>query len=350
MTPLREAQRPYSAQQTAPPWHFSKRGVAPRARRRSLLGGVVVWLAACTIAGCTRGIAPPKITSDELEAAQSQRAAELIEDRIEITGALRAIEFDITTNAADFCPGLTTPSLGAVLGSAESFRGKFAKQAARETGLNSRVSVLHVVGGGPLDLAGVSVGDVVIAANGKDIQTRAELLSSLGTSSERVSLRIARRGEPMDVTVKPLGACPVKLQYVQSSQLLPAALGRTTASVPRGMLKLFPEASERAILIGHQLAHLLFDRSDDSELERERRADRLGLFLTARAGYDVSQAVSTWERITFEHPWLASPPSPDRYRNYPHQWVAMRMSAIRETVAEIEVMVDSGQPLIPTDP
>jgi beta-barrel assembly-enhancing protease len=317
-----------------------------RARRTSapLLAAL---LCTSSAVGCARGIAPPAMTREDLSTEQSSRAAALITDRIELSGALREIEFAITTAAAVFCRSIERPRLGAILGSQESFAGDIAQAAARASGLDDRVSVVYLVAGGPFHAAGIQVGDAITKIDGRQVASRAELLAAVEVTRGDTTLTIERAGEELDVRVRPEMACPVSLGYTQSAQILPAPIGRTSASVPRGMLKLFSSPDDRAVLIGHQLAHLIFERPADDEVTREIRADRIGLYLSARAGYDVSGAVRVWETLVGEHPWLVSPQNADRFRSYPHQGLALRIGEMRSTLSQIAAAIQERRELIP---
>ena len=81
----------------------------------------------------------------------------------------------------------------------------------------------------------------------------------------------------------------------------------------------------------------------------EIAADRLGLYLAARAGFDVAAAPGLWDRLAVEQPWSLS----DDVEHYgsnsvpPHGYMASRAVAVRAIVAEIESKRDEGAPLVP---
>ena len=300
------------------------------------------------VSGCGGGFAPPPIEAGALAQEQEERAVRLISDRIALSGRLRDIEFSIVTESAAFCRGVERPAVGVVLASEASFSGKIARTAAREElALGEQLTVVHVVPGGPLDVAGVKANDRVLTVAGVEAKTQEAFQDAIGGKLEPFVLRIARDTQELEKTVRPFPACPVSLRYVQSAQLLPDKLSRTTAGLPRGVIRLFENDDELAVVIGHQLAHLIFEQPGQDEIERERRADRLGLFLTARAGYDISGAVGVWEKLVQEYPWLGSPQNPDRYRAYPHQGVAMRVAGLEAAIREIEDLRARSQPLVP---
>jgi len=299
--------------------------------------------------GCSGGgFAPPPIEAGALATEEQERAVQLISDRIKLSGRLRDIEYGIVTAAAAFCRGVTRPNLGVVLASESTFTGDIARNAAREkVGLDKRVSLAHVVSSSPLALAGIQSGDVLVWAGGRDIATQDDFFKAIDGNRSKITIRVEREKQTIEREVEPEQSCPVSLEYVSSAQLLPDRTSRTTAGVPRGLIRFLKDDSELAILIGHQLAHLIFDRASDSDIDKERRADTIGLYLTARAGYDVTKAVEVWERLIGEYPWLAVPRQPGQYSGYPHLGVALRTAGMKKTIAEIQQKLETRAPLIP---
>jgi hypothetical protein len=312
--------------------------------------GAAATLGFCALAGCVGGgFAPPPIDAGALSVEEAERAASLISDRVALSARMRNIEHALITAAAPFCANIAAPNLGVILATEKTFTGEIARTAAREkVGLGDGVTILHVVPGSGTDLAGVKAGDTVLTAGGKAVKAPEDVLGSLKANREQVKLKLRRGSEEIERVVEPDLACPVTLVYVASAQLLPAtsAEARGQAFVPRGLVRFFERDDDLAVVIGHQIAELLFSRSE-SEIERERRFDRLGLYLTARAGYDVSNAVEVWERIVGEYPWLATPRPEQQYRNYPHLGVALRLDTIRKTVAEIQALKERNADIVP---
>ena len=72
----------------------------------------------------------------------------------------------------------------------------------------------------------------------------------------------------------------------------------------------------------------------------ERQADRVGLYLAARAGFDTSVAPAFWRRFG-EFNWRV------RYPQWNHPSAEARASALEEVQAEITARRAGGQPLSP---
>ena len=111
-----------------------------------------------------------------------------------------------------------------------------------------------------------------------------------------------------------------------------------------------------ALVLGHEFAHDLLhhrQRLDRVGVARgvlgelgstpgslhaaEREADYVGLYLTARAGYDISHAPDFWRRFPRTGGDLGwSHPDPDQ-----------RVAALAATRDEIEAKIARGEPLLP---
>ena len=111
-----------------------------------------------------------------------------------------------------------------------------------------------------------------------------------------------------------------------------------------------------ALVLGHEFAHdILRHRrrldqvgyralgdlgSTPASLKlAEREADYVGLYLTARAGYDIAQAPEFWRRF----------PAADGDLSWSHPGAAERAASLAATRDEILGKLKAGQPLIPSN-
>lgn len=72
----------------------------------------------------------------------------------------------------------------------------------------------------------------------------------------------------------------------------------------------------------------------------EKEADYVGLYILARAGYDMDRGIGIWRRLTMTDP-------EGIYTSATHPGNAERVVAMRKTIAEIKAKKAAGQPLIP---
>ena len=76
--------------------------------------------------------------------------------------------------------------------------------------------------------------------------------------------------------------------------------------------------------------------------EFEADSDYMGLYMAARAGFDINMAPNFWRRMAVEHPGSIK-------KNYmaTHPSTPERAAALRETIEEIEEKLRGGMPLAP---
>lgn len=72
----------------------------------------------------------------------------------------------------------------------------------------------------------------------------------------------------------------------------------------------------------------------------EEEADYVGLYIAARAGYDVSKAPAVWRRMSIENPNAI-------YNAKTHPSNAARYVALHKTIKEINYKRSNGMPLLP---
>src|SRR5271167_2341957 len=114
-------------------------------------------------------------------------------------------------------------------------------------------------------------------------------------------------------------AAPVELS---SEPFMYASTDGKRVKISRVMLNFATDDSELAFVVGHELAHVLMHHSafaDGGKRKRmELEADYVGIYIVARAGYDVEKASQFIERLAQWMPGLATgnaeyPSSSERY-------------------------------------
>lgn len=140
---------------------------------------------------------------------------------------------------------------------------------------------------------------------------------------------------------------------LDDSQGLNAHADSRRISISRPMIDLADTKDQLALVLGHELAHVLLGHThrdawtqfaaafgDSIERDDERQADYVGLYLAARAGYDTDKAVNLWRRMGAVQPRIIA-------GDATHPGTAERFVALRNTAAEIAAKKRAGQPLMP---
>lgn len=313
--------------------------------------------------------AQPSTAVPTLSPARSEAAAALHHLRT-LDGKVATIGHRLAIAARELCgteqplPGLVVHDLGQY---APALRG----EAARQFGLDRGPAVLALAEGGPAARAGLRLDDVLLAADGASLSAGApdpERASFAGTDrvlealegafgDGRALLDILRAGAPSRVEVIADHGCATRFQLMPSPRLNARADGRYV-QVTSAIGDYAKDDDELAWVLAHEFAHnVLGHRSRLAEagvpggfrrqLGRNARlvrgteleADRLSVYLMARAGYDPEAALRFWSRYGPSRPSFLDSPSHPRWRD--------RVAALTEELARLRWLEAAGQPLVP---
>lgn len=281
--------------------------------------------------------AAPYIASAASPAIPAGREAELIAG----LEALRAqdlrvatVFFRLATAGIDLCDS-RAPQTGLVLHDASQYRADLRPIAARHFGLGDGPSISAVAPGSPAAMAGLKADDALIAVDGVALAPTdepaaarkgsydglAHAMAALNHALARgqATLTIRRGGKSFDVALRPATGCASQVQLVPSDRMNAAADGRYV-EVTSAIVDYAASDDELAVVIGHELAHNVlghrarldaqgvgtglfskFGKNAAKVRETEIEADRLGLMLMARAGYDLEAAPTFWRRFGKDH-------------------------------------------------
>jgi hypothetical protein len=196
---------------------------------------------------------------------------------------------------------------------------------------------------GPAGDLDVQVGDQVLAVGGGEIRQSRDYYAR---TSKRdlvfpVRLRLLRGGEEHDVTLgesrRPRGT---EVLVSGDHRNVFAWTDRDQVTVSMGMVEFLEDDGELAVVLGHEIGHLFKGHFSPSyrqghqayfPSDLEREADRFGLELAWRAGYDPAAAVAVWERFEAELPRALDAPY-----LLSHPPGAQRIASARRIAAELE--------------
>ena len=264
------------------------------------------------------------------------------------------------------------------------FSAGWALHAARQYSLELRPHVMDRFGlrgdlpgvlsappGSPADLAGLVVGDLIVAIDGEPL-TEGPAGGPAGWEGLERNLRIVdaaladggatltvRRGdEERAISIQPVRACGYDVQLDPSDELNARADGRRLF-ISTALAGFAVNDDELAVILGHELAHHVLQhrrwsevggagrqandsawRTEGGQGGAEQQADRVGLYLAARAGYNPAVAAPFWRRFG-ESNWRV------RYPQLGHASAGARASALEGVQREIESKRRTGEPLLP---
>ncbi len=329
-------------------------GMTRHRQREISLGLATLLLSLGFVSGCASKPTPPELPKADAERLKDEFASRRIELLMRDRLRLRGIEYAISVSLAPRCGKLARPHPGVLLMEPELFEDKVLRaEVERRLDADRGIAVVGVVEGGGFDRAGIRHGDRLRRLNGRRIRSAHDFSQRMLENGQRESIAIEyeRDGEVRRVAASLEAACPIRVSLIFEHSLTTYQPIRLHVKVPLELV----QTAERDLLasvIAHEVAHALFDMAHETKAQQEQRADREGLLLAARAGYDVSGMVRYWEQVAIAYPWTIES-NPDDGRNdgdaqsiaerwrelVSHDDIARRLPVIRKYVAGIEAQL-----------
>jgi hypothetical protein len=266
-----------------------------------------------------------------------------------------------------------TPQAGLVLQDRLEFSPRLRSAASAAFHLDEQPTVEVVAAQSPAARAGVRPDDVLLAIDDQpltpprppaasDPDTRPASYAAIEAAQASIARALSRGGATLTLrrgdatlrlTVVGQPGCGYDAQVLPGRGLTASADGRHVF-VSAALVSYARSDDMLALVLGHEFAHdvLRHRRRLDQVGYRalgdlgstpaslrlaEREADYVGLYLTARAGYDISQAPEFWRRF----------PAADGDLSWSHPGAAERAASLAATRDEILGKLKAGQPLVP---
>lgn len=241
-------------------------------------------------------------------------------------------------------------------------------------GPSEYVTVVHVAAGSPAYQAGLRAGDRIVDREGQEVGTRKRALRRIQRQpgSQPYTMTVLRGGERVALSLRSVGACDYSAGLLEYPEVNAFADGKAVA-VTTAAMDFIGTDEELAYLLGHELAHNGYGHlaavkqnrivgallgavvtvatgvyQDYSNLgalyhapKFEVEADYAGVYMAARAGYDVGCVSTFWQKMIARNPsaaWAESLTHPDG---------SSRLHVLDATAAEIHHKRNNGQRLSP---
>lgn len=275
---------------------------------------------------------------------------------------------------ADLCP-VNRLRAGWTLQSASQYGGELRPLAEARYGLDGDLpGVLAVPEGSPGAEAGLQAGDLILSVNGRHLQRGGPATESYDGLQANIAvldaalmqgpaqLQVRRGGVERAVTLRPVLACAYPTQVEVTGTLGGRADGRHIFISDR-MAGLAATDDQLAFVLAHELAHAVLEHRTRPDVtgsrgtanaaitlrrglssRSEADADRMGLFLAARAGFDPRAAMDFLD--AFEAVDTA-PRDTRRNAQGVYEAVSLRREALEPVLADIAERRTTGRTLIP---
>jgi len=307
------------------------------------------------LSGCG---ATPTVSPIDQEGGASQRLATLVELDRRVTEA----GFRLSLANVDLCPTVA-PRAGWLLHAANQYTDDLRAEAEQQFDLEGALpGISVVVPGSPAEAAGLRVGDLITAVDGElldaarsqtrpgyeDLERNLARLDAAAMDDGQMDLSVRGGGVDRAVQVIPISACAYDTQVDPSPDIRARADGRRIF-ISSAFAAYAATEAELAFVLAHELAHNILDHPRQMgglglapwRIEAlENTADRVGLFLMARAGYEVHEVPSFLRRLGQDH-WQL------RYPQWGHASAGARARSLETVVTEIDSRRSQGLALTP---
>ena len=199
------------------------------------------------------------------------------------------------------------------------------------------------------------------------------MLAPLLKNATDISVVLLRQERPIKLTIPLTAACAFSMEIGHAAQVNAYADGRRIM-LTRGMLDFLRTDEELAVILAREIAHNVLQHATSQQMtatmasvidallplqpepsalaglgglrpmtaKADQEADRLAMYLLARAGYDPAAMERTIQKVTQANPALQT----NTYTAL-HPWTSERRQSIQNTLSEIRQKQGSTKPLLP---
>ena len=224
---------------------------------------------------------------------------------------------------------------------------------ARHFGLGGYPVVLAVAPGSAAERVGLMPGDAIVAID--DVQVTADgwgrarydavaaVEDAIETALARppATLTVQRSGKSAEIALSGDAGCASRVQLVPGGSLNAGADGRYV-EITGKMFDFVATDDELAAVTAHELAHNILRHRERRTPSRqaETEADRLSVWLVARAGYDVDAVTAVWSRLRVRTDLGI-------FSDFSHPRWKGRLARLAAAVVTVKAQRAAGEALVP---
>lgn len=363
----------------------TNRPASMRLRQRLLLIPAALLFAACATTIPT----PPPATTAQRPAEPAAPAAppaaptaeELaLQALVPLQDRLYRVAAPLLVNNPELCKNTARNLLGFTANNRYSFSEDYAAAAQRLFGLGERLQVTGVLEGSGAARADVRRGDVLLAIEDQEMpqggnaeRQAATVLAPLMSGRSAVKLTVLRGDATVTLNVPLTYACAFGVEVGNTDNVTAYADGHRVL-ITRGMMNAVRSDEELAYVMAKEMAHnalthaarlrmsatiggiidnLTRMRPDMSTMvglagvkplpqDLDAMADKLALYMLARAGYRLEGVVPFWQRMAVQYP-----PTVLTAYTAMHPSTAYRVAVMQKTLRDIKMKQAAKKPLLP---
>ncbi|ALK98583.1 peptidase M48 [Massilia sp. WF1] len=350
----------------------------------AVAAATALLLTGCATQGPQQPAGMPRVVERAPEAPglspQMAAAADTLTKMADLQNRLYKVAAPLLIHNAELCKGQARNLLGFTAKNRWSYPGDYNEAAHVAFGMDERLQVTSVLAGSGAAKAGLQTGDILLAAAGKPLPTGQHALSQAGAifnkivaSQATLPMTVERRDSERHLSIPVTRACAFAIELGNADNVNAYADG-SRVLVTRGMINATRNDEELAYVLAKTMAHNMLGHAsaqrnvstigsiidnlksvtpDNSMLigsggikamppEMDAAADRLSLYMAARAGYDIDDADNFWKRLNETYP-----PTVLNGYNANHPALSARLAAIAKAQAEIKAKKSAKKALVP---
>jgi hypothetical protein len=327
--------------------------------------------------GCATRLNRPETANTEIEAERREQLKLALTLALERQTRIWTIGNNLRRAGSDFCGDDVRYTFGFFAVDRKTFPKEY-QEVAEEIGLGPGVRIWKVLPEFPSPGPELKTKDAIVEIDGKPVSDFKSFEKAMKNPFKTGNLHmnlIRESGERASIWLKGALACDYRAAVIMRDDVNAFADGQNVF-ITSGMLRFAESDDELALVIGHEFSHnalghlkqmraqslggFLLDLAVGvftgvntggvfSQMGRiafskgfEADADYMGLYMAARAGYDIDIAPEFWRRMAVEHPGSIR-------KNYlaTHPSTPERAAALNESIEEIREKLKDGGLLAP---
>lgn len=353
------------------------------ARKRLLLLPAALLFAACATTTSTPpapSATPEAPTAVSAPAPVSAAEARALQELVALQERLYRVAAPLLVKNPELCTKNARNLLGFTAKNKYSYSADFINASQSLLGLDERLRVMGVLAASGAERAGVRRGDILIAIDGTALpqgenaeREAAVILAPLVTTRAKVRLTVARGTAQTMLDVPLTHACAFGIELGNTDNVVAYADGHRIL-ITRGMMNAARTDEELAYVMAKEMAHNVLAHAERQRMSAtiggiidnltrmhpdmstmvglsgvkpmpqnlDAMADKLSLYLLARAGYGLDNAVPFWKRLASQYPATV-------LNGYVamHPATAYRVTVMQRTIKEIKTKQAAKRPLHP---
>ncbi len=279
-------------------------------------------------------------------------------------------------NNTELCPRHSRNLLGLTAKTKYSYSENFAAAAQAVLGLDEHLRVMSILPGSGAALAGIQKKDILATAGIEPIpsgpeaeRTAASLIGAEMQGRASLDLSVERNDARIALQVPLTPACAMTIDLGNTENVSSYADGNRVM-ITRGMLEFVQSDEELAYVLAKEIAHNILTPSTRMDMASiidglhtlsapsssakldaglapftpvlDATADKLALYLLARAGYGLDNVQAFWKRLADAYPATIA-------RSYTalHPSTDYRLSVIGQIAQTIALKRKNNLPLVP---